>query len=168
MKMLIDTLVVAVLAVTSWYLYVNYFDDVQHALFGSEPMYTIYVGAKALEVTVADEDNERIQGLSGVKSLGDFNGKLFIFDTDGQHYIWMKDMYLPLDIIWVNKNLEIVHIEEQVTPETYPKAFTSEADARFVLEVNANFVSSVRVAVGDRLLLPPGILPEDISKNLQQ
>lgn len=168
MKILLDLLIFTVVCVTGWYLYQNYWDDVRHSLFGDEPVYTIYLGSKALDVSVANEQQERIRGLSGVTSLRDFEGKLFIFDTDGIYRIWMKDMKFALDIIWINKNLEVVHIEENVSPDTYPQAFTSEEDARFVLEVNAHFVSLFKVVKGDRLLLPPGILPPDIAKNLHK
>ena len=110
MKILIDIVIVLVLSVTSVFLYQNYWDDVLYALYGDEPTYTVYLGAKALEVTIADEPSERVAGLSGVESLRDFQGKLFIFDTDAQHRIWMKDMKFALDIIWIDKNLQVIHM----------------------------------------------------------
>ncbi len=167
-KILFDIVIIIVIASTSLFLYKEYWDDAKRALFGDEPVYTIYLGSKALEVTVADDSQERIQGLSGVTSLRDFEGKLFVFDTDDTYGIWMKDMLFPLDIIWIDKNLEVVYIEENVYPDTYPQVFTPTTEARFVLEVHAKFVSSVQVKVGDRLLLPPGILPSDIQKQLQK
>jgi len=167
-KILLDIVIIIVVASTSLFLYKEYWDNVQRAFFGDEPLYTIYLGSKALEVTVADSPQERIQGLSGVTSLRDFEGKLFIFDTDAIYGIWMKEMLFPLDIIWIDKDLTVIHIEENVSPDSYPKTFVPTADARFVLEVNAKFVSSVQVKVGDRLLLPPGILPKDIEKELQK
>jgi uncharacterized membrane protein (UPF0127 family) len=168
MKILTDVLIISVVTLLGFFLYTQYWDDVERSLFGDEPRYTIYLGSKALEVTIADEHQERVQGLSGITNLGDFDGKLFIFDESGTHRIWMKDMQIPLDILWINENLEVIHIEEAVSPDTYPQAFTSKDDARFVLEVNARLVSSIKVAVGDRLLLPPGVLPDDIAQKLRE
>lgn len=168
MKILVDILIVGALCILSWFLYTQYWDALQFAFFGDEPKYTLYLGSKALEVTIADEHTERVRGLSGVEKLGDFDGKLFIFEESGEHRIWMKDMNIPLDILWINDTLEVVHIEENVTPESYPASFSSKEPARFVLEVNAKLVSSIRVNLGDRLLLPPGVLPSDIAENLRK
>ncbi len=167
MKILLDIFIIIVLFFTGLFLYTQYWDTLMHAIFGTDVEYTIYLGSKALNVTVADEQSERIQGLSSVTSLGDFNGKLFIFDTDDKHGIWMKDMLFPIDIIWIDKNLTVIDIAENVDPSTYPRVYASKEPARFVLEVNAFFVSTTKVAIGDRLVLPPGILPKDIEKSLQ-
>ncbi len=169
MRFLFETFILIVLAFTLFFAYTQYWDNIQYALFGGEQHHTIYVGQTAVDVTVADETSERVQGLSGVSKLDDFEGKLFIFDTDDKHGIWMKDMLIPLDIIWIDKNLKVIHIEQNVQPDTYPgKIFAPSSDARFVLEMNAYFVSAIKVNIGDQLLLPPSLLPDDIEKNLQQ
>lgn len=169
MKFILETAVLFIFAITALYLYATYWDDVQHALFGDEPHHTIYLGEVAIDVTVADEYDERVQGLSGVEKLKDFEGKLFIFNADAKHGIWMKDMLMPLDIIWIDKNLKVIHIEENVSPDTYPtQIFAPQSDARFVLEMNAHFASSVRIEVGDVLMLPPSLVPKDIANVLQQ
>jgi uncharacterized membrane protein (UPF0127 family) len=167
MKILLDIFIIIILFFTGFYFYTQYWDSIKYAFFGPEVQYTIYLGSKALNVTIADEPEERIQGLSGVTSLTDFNGKLFIFDTDEKHGIWMKDMLFPIDIIWIDKNLMVIDIAENVDPSTYPRVYAPKNSARFALEVNAFFVSTTKIAIGDRLVLPPGILPKDIEKSLQ-
>ena len=118
--------------------------------------------------SVDEETNERIAGLSGVSGLRDLEGKLFIFDADGKHGIWMKDMLIPIDILWIDKNLKVIHIVENASPDSYPHTvFSPPLDARFVLEMNAFFVSSLKIKVGDTLTLPPSLIPEDIKRNLQ-
>jgi uncharacterized protein len=169
MKFLYETAILIIFGATALFLYVTYWDDVRYAIFGDEPSHTIYISSAAIDVTVADEPEERIQGLSGVKKLKDFEGKLFIFDTDGKHGIWMKDMLFPIDIIWIDKNLKVVHIEENALPSSYPNTvFAPPVDARFVLEMNAYFAASIKIAVGDRLTLAPSLLPADIKRDLQQ
>ncbi len=168
LKFLIDGVVIVVTLVTGLYLYQNYWDDFKATLFREEVEHTIYIGSSAISVTVADDEAERILGLSGVPSLREREGKLFVFDTDGRFGIWMKDMKIPLDIMWIDKNLKIVHLAENVIPDTYPEVFSPENDARFVLEMNAHFVSSLRVKVGDTLTLPSVLLPEDVRQNLRQ
>lgn len=169
MKLVFEAVIFLVIIVLGVFLYQTYWDDVKHAVFGEEPQHTIYLDSTALNVTVADEHAERLRGLSGVAKLDDFEGKLFIFDEDAKHGIWMKDMLIPLDILWINSNLEVIHIEENVLPSTYPdQIFAPPSDARFVLELNAYFVRSINVVVGDRLNLSSSLLPRDIRENLQK
>jgi uncharacterized membrane protein (UPF0127 family) len=169
MRFFFETAILIIFAITAVFLYQNYWDDVRYALFGDEPVHTIFIGSTALQVTVADEPEERMLGLSGVSSLRDFEGKLFIFDTDERHGIWMKDMLFPIDIIWIDKNLRVVHIQENALPASYPnQIFVSPIDARFIIEVNAYLVRSVNISVGDVLNVPPSLLPIDIRETLQR
>lgn len=127
----------------------------------------IYVDDQAFSVTVADTKEERQRGLSGVSELDDFSGKLFIFPESGRHGIWMKDMNFPLDILWFDNDLRLIHIEKKVQPASYPTIFAPDTAARFVLEVNAGIADTLNVFIGDRLTLPPNIMPQDIAKDLQ-
>lgn len=130
-------------------------------------LYSIYIGNAAVEVTVADSDAERVKGLSGVEHLDPRQGKLFIFDMDAKPGIWMKDMKFPLDIVWVNRDFKVVHIEENVSPDTYPQVFYPPDDARFVLEVNAQFVNTFKIKEGDTMELPASLIPQDIRQTLR-
>jgi hypothetical protein len=166
MRFVIDIIIILVFSITAFFLYQNYWDDLKNSLFQSEPNYEIYLGSTALGVTLADDYEERIRGLSGVPFLEDFGGKLFIYDTDERHGIWMKDMLMPIDILWIDKNLTIVYIVKNVNPNTYPEVFYPPTNARFVVETNAHFVSSFKIGVGDRMILPTHLLPADIKENL--
>lgn len=162
-----ELIVIFIVALTWLFVYNNYWDDLMAFLFSEEPMYVVYLDDVAIEVTVADDKEERIQGLSGVAELGDFEGKLFVFDEADFHGIWMKDMYIPIDILWFDEELRLVHEERNVTPDTYPDVYIPDEPARFVLETNAYFIDSLRVQEGERLIVPPSLLPEDIKKGLQ-
>jgi uncharacterized membrane protein (UPF0127 family) len=104
--------------------------------------------------SVADTIPERIKGLSGTPFLPDKVVKLFAFGAAGEQSIWMKNMNYPLDIIWLDKEGIIVHIEKDISPETYPDSFSSPAPAWYVIEANAGFTASNTVAVGDKVTLP--------------
>jgi uncharacterized membrane protein (UPF0127 family) len=168
MKSIYELFISVVVALVWVLLYQNYWDDFTQLFLSGEDTHIIYLTDVALEVTVADEPEERAQGLSGVESLRDFEGKLFIFDTPDYYHFWMKDMLIPIDVLWFNDNLELVHIERNMTPETFPNTFTSDEPARFVLEMNAYFVDSLKIQEGDRLIVPPDLLPSDIRDRLQQ
>lgn len=114
----------------------------------------IVIGDVAVQASLADSLPERIKGLSGTPYLPDGIVKLFAFGAEGEHGIWMKEMNYPLDIIWVSKKGTIVHIEENISPGTYPESFSSPKPAWYVIEANAGFVASSSVAVGDEVKVP--------------
>ncbi len=157
------TSLVVFLAVVSTFvfLYHNYKAPVSNYLFGDD-MIGIVVRDVTLTVSIADDEEERKQGLSGVEELSTLEGKLFVFDEEGQYGFWMKDMLIPIDIIWINDNLEIVHIEEDVRPDTYPTIFNSPVPARFVLETNSHITSTFNIHIGDKVLIPSNRLPADL------
>ncbi|MCA9354841.1 MAG: DUF192 domain-containing protein [Candidatus Kaiserbacteria bacterium] len=123
--------------------------------------YPITIGGVAVEASVADTLSTRIKGLSDTPFLPDHVVKLFVFGVEGDHSIWMKDMNYPLDIMWVTREGEIVHIEEDVQPSTYSREnpmasqnFRSPVPSWYVIEANAGFVASNTISVGDEVVLP--------------
>jgi len=164
-QILFDILIVTAVSGTLWLLYVNYNQIVIEKLFGPQNQ-IIYIENLAVSVSVAETDAERKQGLSGVAELGELEGKLFIFEEEDFYSIWMKDMLIPLDIIWINNEYEIVHIEEQVSPDSFPKSFSPAEPARFVLEVNSFFTDSFNINTGDMVTIPAGLLPDDLRDRL--
>jgi len=168
MKILFDILVAGVVSLTLLFVYQEYRDDIWHLFVNEETNYTVYIDNIVLSVSVADSSQERTAGLSGVSALSELEGKLFIFDEDNRHGIWMKDMELPIDVLWFNSDLELVHIEEAIQPSSYPTVFAPDQDARFVIETNAHLADSLQIQLGDRLTLPSSLLPRDIKQNLQQ
>lgn len=114
----------------------------------------LMIGSTSVQASVADSLPERIKGLSNTPYLPEGVVKLFVFGAAGEHAIWMKDMNYALDIIWVAKEGEIVHIEEHVAPDTFPDSFASPVPAWYVIEANAGFVESNTIAIGDQVVLP--------------
>lgn len=105
---------------------------------------------------VAKTNDERIRGLSGKESLGYNEALLFVFDKEDNYGIWMKDMNFSIDIAWLDKNKKIIYIENNVSPETFPKTFYPTNNefgvkALYVLETNANFFLENNIKVGDFL-----------------
>lgn len=114
----------------------------------------IIIGEVEVQASVADTIPKRIKGLSGTPFLPENVVKLFAFGAGGPQSIWMKDMNYSLDIIWADEDGVIVHIEENVSPETYPEPFSSPVPAWYVIEANAGFVASSSISIGDEVVLP--------------
>lgn len=86
-----------------------------------------------LDAATGDAGQER--GLSKRTSMPRNGGMLFAYPTSSRLCFWMKDMYFNLDIIWLDASKKVVHIEENLSPDTYPEYFC--ADGRYVIELNA-------------------------------
>jgi uncharacterized membrane protein (UPF0127 family) len=141
------------LGILFWYLHQN---DISLDEF-TRPMLTMRIGDFALKIEVAETHEARVQGLSGRDSL-DADGLLFVFPETDYHGIWMKDMRFPIDIIWISEDLRIVHIEENVQPETYPKVFRPREPARYVLETDSRYVATFGFTVGQEVTLPARLI----------
>ena len=93
--------------------------------------------------------------------LGETNGMLFIFDKSDYHQIWMKDMHIPIDVIWVDEHMKVIDIKKRLDPSTYPRTFEPRSPARFVIETNADYVESFGISIGDTVSIPSALIPTD-------
>lgn len=99
---------------------------------------TVVTPKGKVQVEVVDTGASREKGLSGKKGLDKGEGMLFEFDKPGRYGFWMKDMLFAIDMIWINDDGLVVHIERNVKPDSYPTAYINTLEARYVLEIGAN------------------------------
>lgn len=104
----------------------------------------------SIDIEIADEEPERMRGLMDRFTLPDNAGMLFIFPEEELRSFWMKNTYISLDIIYINKNKEIVSIQKYTQPQT-TSSIPSELPAMYVLEVNAGFADKYKLQVGDKI-----------------
>jgi len=97
----------------------------------------VSIEGKTFKVEIADNDIERAKGLSGREFLAQGHGILFIFPQPGVYGFWMKDMNFSIDIVWLDEDLKVVGIEQNVGPETFPQTFYPPVHIKYVVEVNA-------------------------------
>ena len=115
-----------------------------------------YVKIKDLviHVDLAITPDEQSKGLSIKNTLNDGDGMLFPFDTPGDYSFWMKDMKFPIDIIWIDPNYKIVHIEKNLQPCIFfllCPSYSPHANSKYVLEVPSNYTAKNNIIVGDRV-----------------
>ncbi|PIR85991.1 hypothetical protein COU14_01320 [Candidatus Kaiserbacteria bacterium CG10_big_fil_rev_8_21_14_0_10_44_10] len=160
-RIFVDVIIALTIFGVVFFLYQNYSGPVINYLYGEQKL-SIFLRDVPVLVTPVVNPEERQKGLSGVTALPENEGMLFIFEEEGRYGFWMKDTLLSLDIIWINNNQEIVHIERNVRPESYPATYYSPVPARFVVEVNAFFTSTFNINVGDKVTIPKNNLPADL------
>ncbi len=107
-------------------------------------------GRATVRVELARTEQEREQGLMFRRSLPDDAGMLFFFEESEDHAFWMRNTFIPLDMIFVDDGGRIVGIVERATPHSDDPRGVG-APSRYVLEVNGGWASAHGVAKGDRV-----------------
>ena len=104
-------------------------------------------------VELAITPAERARGLMFREHLAENTGMLFIFENKGRHAFWMKNTLIPLDIIWIDENKEVVFIAANAQPckEGFCKSITPAGNAKYVLELNANTTDNIGLSIGDNV-----------------
>jgi len=113
----------------------------------------IFPDGTSVTAELAVTDYERAKGLMFREAMNADQGMLFIFDEEGRHSFWMKNMLISIDILWLNKAKQIVHIEERVPPcKRNPcPSYAPKAPARYVLELKAGSVEGYGLKISDTL-----------------
>lgn len=101
-------------------------------------------------IEIADTDYETQTGLMHRHSMKDDSAMLFIFPEMSLRYFYMKNTYIPLDIIYLNKNKVIVSIQENAKPLS-ETSLPSQFPAQYVLEINAGSSQKWSIEIGDSM-----------------
>ena len=112
----------------------------------------IVVNRNKIQVEIAKTDSERVSGLSNRSFLDKRTGLLFVFDSIDYHPFWMKDMLIYLDIIFLDENWQVVAIEKNLSPDSFPKTFDGKKKSKYVLEINGGESDLLNLHVGDRVI----------------
>jgi hypothetical protein len=105
-------------------------------------------GTHAVTVEVVRSDEERARGLMNRTRLDPDAGMLFVFAESDDHSFWMKNTFLPLDMIFVDEQGRVAAVLENVPPlTTEPR--TVGRPSRYVLEVNGGWAARHGVRPGD-------------------
>ncbi len=105
-----------------------------------------------LDIYLADSREQHSQGLMFIEQLDEFEGMLFRYPRPARLTMWMKNTYIPLDMVFVDASGTIAGIVEHTTPLSTKTIYSPES-VTGVLEVNAGFTDRWRVDAGHRLLL---------------
>ncbi|MCX6256307.1 MAG: DUF192 domain-containing protein [Bacteroidia bacterium] len=105
---------------------------------------------KDIDIEIADNENRQMQGLMYRKSMLDSQGMLFVFSKQQMQSFWMKNTFIPLDIIFADENGMIVTIQKNTTPLS-EKSIPSFKPALYVVEVNAGFSDKYNIEEGDNI-----------------
>lgn len=113
----------------------------------------------SFDVEIVDTPEEREKGLMNRENLGENEGMLFVYEEEDYRSFWMKNTLIPLDIIFLDSNLEVINIEKaNPEPNTSDKnlaSYESERPAQYALEINQNRSEEIGLEKGNEMSLRP-------------
>ena len=98
--------------------------------------YVITNGYKVF-VDIAITDKQLQDGLAIKNSLKENEGMLFFLGEPRKASFWMKDMKFNLDIYWFDESKQLIHQEQNLSPDSYPRNFCPAGNTKYVLEMTA-------------------------------
>jgi uncharacterized membrane protein (UPF0127 family) len=107
-------------------------------------------GVVPFRVEIADDDAERQQGLMFRRSMAPNDGMLFDFGEERKVFFWMKNTYIPLDMIFIRADGTIAAIAENAVPMD-ESPIGPGTEVRAVLELNAGRAEALGIRPGDRV-----------------
>ena len=111
-------------------------------------------------VEIAKTDRQQRQGLMFRRRLASNEGMLFVYASPKILKMWMKNTYLPLDMLFIDASGRIVNIVERTVPGSL-EIISSVERALAVLEVNGGTISRLKIQKGDRVRHPAFRLKDD-------
>ena len=110
--------------------------------------------SKDVEISceIAKNIVSKMKGLMHRETLPADEGMLFTFLFPWYRYFWMKNVKIPLDIIFINRNFEIISIHEAPVESGFLyKRYSSQGLCKYVLETNQGFCKKYNISKGTKI-----------------
>lgn len=107
---------------------------------------TLKFGEHALEVRRVTSPAGLSRGLSGIRSLPDNTGMLFVMPEVGPAHFWMRNTHIPLDIAFMDENMKVLGIQ---TMRPLIGTAQHEGSVKYVVETNAGWFKQHGIRAGD-------------------
>ena len=105
-----------------------------------------------LDIEIANDDYSRQTGLMYRESIKENQGMLFVYSRESMRNFYMKNTYIPLDLIFFNSDSTIVSFQKDAKPLDESN-LPSQVPAQFILEINAGLSERWDLKAGDRFSL---------------
>jgi uncharacterized membrane protein (UPF0127 family) len=117
---------------------------------------TIYIQDKPFFTEIADTPEKHAKGLMFRTHIRADYAMLFVFAEEETRSFWMKNTLIPLDIIYLNSDRQIVGMHCSVPPcgsDPCP-SYTSALPARYVVEIRGGLAKTLKLKIGDKIFIP--------------
>jgi uncharacterized membrane protein (UPF0127 family) len=100
------------------------------------------IGSLNIKAKISDTLTKKIIGLMYEKNISSKEGMIFIFNKETNIPIWMRNMKFSIDVLWLDSNKKIVHIEKNLKPARMLdfRTYGGHIKARYVVEIKSGLV----------------------------
>lgn len=120
----------------------------------SEDRETLYIlsenGKIKFNIEIMKTKKDRSKGLMFRKNLSENEGMLFVFPSEQYIKIWMKNTFIPLDIIFISDDKDIVDLKKNAK-KLSRAIITSKVKAKYALEINAGLINKLNIKIKDKI-----------------
>lgn len=103
------------------------------------------------DVYVASERAQQMRGLMHVRDLPEFTGMIFIYRQAGMRSMWMKNTYIPLDILFIRGDGTVSSVVADTTPLSL-ESISAVEPVNFVLELKAGVTAKLDIGTESRIV----------------
>ncbi len=103
------------------------------------------------DVYLATDFEQQRRGLMFVRDMPERTGMLFVYDSEETRSMWMKNTYIPLDMVFARTDGSVVNVVTDTVPQTLT-SHRSTGPARYVLELNAGTARRLGIGTGSRIV----------------
>lgn len=104
------------------------------------------LGKCDFKVTEFVTTEEQARGLMGIKNLPSDQAMIFPFDKSSVQTFWMKNMLMPIDLIWLNDN-KVIGLEENMLPDNGERIYQSPGPVNLVVEAAAGTIKRCEIKI---------------------
>ena len=106
------------------------------------------------DIFLARSRDQQRRGLMFVRELPATTGMLFVYEGEAFHSMWMKNTFIPLDILFAKSDGRVSSISKDTTPQSL-KSISSTEPVTYVLELNAGVTDALLIEPGSRIIWEP-------------
>ena len=103
------------------------------------------------DIYLALNREQQRRGLMRVRNLPASTGMLFVYANEDSHSMWMKNTFIPLDILFATSDGSVVSIAKNTVPQSLESIGSTEP-VMFVLELNAGITEHLAIEPGSQLI----------------
>ena len=122
---------------------------VPRSVYGNSQIGILEIENNVISVEIARTKEEHARGLMNRKSLGKYDGMLFIYKNKKILCMWMKNTFIPLTVLFIDERGYVLETKDMVPNTETPHC--SENKVRFALEVETEWLKSTNIMMKSRI-----------------